>query len=153
MQEISKISSDLNNLIQEVANASSEQSIGLQEINRAMQELDESSHENSSLVEKVSSLSSNLKKESSDLNHITLQMMELFGSTTVVKSNSQSFEGEETKATHTVDKDYKSDNILPLKSVESPVPTEHSTTVSKGLKVAGSDIEIPSEFDDRFEDL
>ncbi len=67
MQAISAQLGDFTNIMKEIATASTEQSSGVDEINRAITNIDSSTQVNASTVEELASTATNLKQETADL--------------------------------------------------------------------------------------
>lgn len=67
----------VNNLINEIAVASNEQSMGVREISKAMQELDHATHENTTIAKESANISSQLKQEASSLEDSVLFLLSI----------------------------------------------------------------------------
>lgn len=67
MEEIVKNNEQMNVLIQEIATASQEQSIGLSQINQAITLMDDTTHQNVELVEETASASAVLREQVNEL--------------------------------------------------------------------------------------
>lgn len=74
LQEIVSASKDVASLISEIANASQEQTSGLEQINTAVAEMDHMTQENAALVEKSSASADALNRQADDL----MSMMSFF---------------------------------------------------------------------------
>ncbi len=81
----------VNEMVNEISTASSEQSLGVQEITRAMQQLDEVSHENTSIAQSSSELALSLKASANHMDNVVHQLVAIVegrSSDTVKKENS-----------------------------------------------------------------
>ena len=148
LDEILENVSSVNEMIREIASASSEQASGVQEITKAMQQLDAVTHQNSSLAQESSSTAGMLKEKAASLNKAISQMM------TVVNGGEVSDDWQKKGPTsHATTKEEGVDNNKVLSMPQKSTRNESSSHQSEQLKVSGLDTTIPSDSDPRFEDL
>jgi methyl-accepting chemotaxis protein len=171
LDEIIKNVAVVNDMVGEIAVASTEQAQGVNEVTKAMQQLDEITHQNSLAAKKSAVISKTLKDQAWSLKDRVFQLeIEILGKS----SNGKQIENNDDDTyEHEVESAAPS-NVIPISesfSSESEdgeyEETEFNSSITlseheiekvneeiqDGLKVAGSDALIPSENDPRFEDL
>jgi methyl-accepting chemotaxis protein len=79
LNEILKNVESVNEMVKEIASASSEQSTGVQEVTKAMQLLDQTTHQNTSVAKESSEMSRNLHEQADELNAAVKDLMEVIG--------------------------------------------------------------------------
>ncbi len=132
----------VNELVREIASASSEQSTGVQEVTKAMQQLDETTHRNTSLAQESSEMAKNLKSHADQL---TLAIDELKGiiggdeAEKKSKKNSSSVEG--------------AGKVIEITGLASRKVEVSEPRATRQVKVSGLDVSIPDQDDSRFEDI
>jgi methyl-accepting chemotaxis protein len=142
LEEILLNVSSVNEMVREIATASSEQSTGVKEVTKAMQQLDQTTHQNTSVAQESSAMAQRLKGQADQLNGAVKELM-------CVVSGERSFsQTVENNIIHVANEKRDSRVLdLPKRKIV------HEQERSRGLKVSGLDTEIPIDSDDRFEDL
>lgn len=143
LDEILKNVSSVNDMVKEIATASSEQATGVKEVTKAMQQLDQTTHQNTSVAQQSSTTSKKLKNQADMLNDIIGELLGVVdgGRSHYQKSNSNIISIKKTARD-------KKKSAIPNEKVSPPAPTNPGS-----IKVAGFDSEVPLHIDDRFEDL
>lgn len=132
LDEIKNNVSSVNEMINEIAVASTEQAAGVREVTVAMQQLDQTTHQNTTVAQKTSTMANSLRKQSGRLNDNAIELIKIITGKTVVETKS-------VKA-DSVDKNVDSD----LKNlVESNIANRKASGVNA----------MPSFDDSRFEDV
>jgi methyl-accepting chemotaxis protein len=75
----------VNELVLEIANASSEQASGVDEVNIAMREIDTTTHENTANANETSLMAKKLREESTSLRIIVNELMEVINGSELTK--------------------------------------------------------------------
>lgn len=132
----------VNDMVQEIAMASSEQSKGVEEVTKAMEELDQTTHENKAIADENLTLAKSINSQSLNLNNMARQLMLLIRNdrddrppaAPVARASSQR----------------KLAKVLPLPSRQKKVAT---ATPRAHIKASGPSGGIPLADDPRFEEL
>lgn len=147
LDEILQNVSTVNDMVREIASASSEQSTGVQEVTKAMQQLDETTHRNTSAANESSQMSQHLNSQAEDLNRFVAELL------TLVNGGGPDAPGAapvlKTRPDHSQTM-RPTGQLLEMTSKNHLVEKQVSTPTKK---VSGLDTGIPSEDDPRFEDL
>jgi methyl-accepting chemotaxis protein len=136
LDEILHNVTSVNEMVREIAQASSEQSTGVQEVTKAMQQLDQTTHQNTTVAQESSVMAKKLKSQADDLNYAVNELMQV-----VTGSEKEGVIGQVVEA-------QEESNLVSL-GRKRPA----SSSRVRGLKVSGLDTEVPREDDSRFEDL
>lgn len=72
IETIVKIISDISQINTEIAAASSEQAVGIQQISKAMNELDSSTQQNASAAEEVSAFAGQMRQQTDSIEHLAI---------------------------------------------------------------------------------
>jgi methyl-accepting chemotaxis protein len=137
LDEIVNFVSDVNQMINEITTASDEQSIGVQEITKAMAQLDQLTQENAVAAKETSMTTLNLTNQAENLRDTATRLGESLwgGSPQTVHLESKAKQKVATQA-----------NVIPFKG-KSPVASP-----TRALAKVSGDSDIPKENDPRFED-
>jgi methyl-accepting chemotaxis protein len=140
LDEILQNVTSVNEIVREIASASSEQSMGVQEVTKALQQLDQTTHQNTSVAQESSTMAKKLKFQADSLNSIVVDLM-------AVVTGNGSFDMEQEPRSS------MSENDTKVIALSRRLPQKTHVKGNTKLKVSGFDTEIPDESDDRFEDL
>ena len=141
LDDILKNSGVVKTMIEEIAVASSEQSIGVQEVTKAMQHLDRNIHKNTASSKEASTMASGLKDQANSL-MVSIDMLYEF-----IGSGRQ--ESESTFA-------YAAQPPSKIEVQKSTMRESQQQSISVDIPVAVStkiEADTPAYDDDRFEDL
>jgi methyl-accepting chemotaxis protein len=142
LDEILQNVTSVNEMVREIATASSEQSTGVQEVTKAMQQLDQTTHKNTTVAQESSVMAKNLKSQASGLNAAVKELL------AVVSGDSTGGSYQQVKSSE-YQKSSDDSKVLTMPTFSQ----DSGENRSSSLKVSGLDTEIPDESDDRFEDL
>jgi methyl-accepting chemotaxis protein len=149
LDEILTNVASVNEMVQEIASASSEQSTGIQEVTKAMQQLDKTTHQNSAVAKESSALASKLNKQASSLNYSIEELIKVVkGSSSQADLSTNQSEAENNNK-NVINFEEKKSEQTQFSQPLSSEKEEHNNSV----KVAGLDTSIPSKDDPRFEDF
>ncbi len=133
--------STVNEMVREIASASNEQSIGVQEVTRAMQQLDQTTHKNTTVAQESSEMATRLKEQADGLSKVALDLMEVVNGVGSLGNSHFAHKGQ-----------YHSPEGENGVVIDLPERKKHGAE-SSTLKVSGLDTEIPNGSTGRFEDL
>lgn len=157
LNEINDMVASVEKLVSEVANASAEQSVGIQEVNKAMGQIDEVTNQNSIASQSVATNATQVMQLSQSIKATSDYLYVLLSGKGNVNNGSVSMTNK-PKKTVTV-KEVKQDNVKEIKKeipkVEKPAPVAVAkAAVSMPMKKAANDsTTIPDHNDKRFEDV
>lgn len=152
LEEILQNVTAVNEMVKEIATASSEQATGVREVTKAMQQFDQTTHQNTTVAQSSSHMSVQLKHQAENLNSIVNEL------TTIIYGGHK----PPAKAINHVpnSKSNESQNIISLKKHKPKEKSEPNTqkvkvekVEKKNLKISGTDSEVPLADDPRFEEL
>ncbi|MFT6631387.1 MAG: methyl-accepting chemotaxis protein [Bacteriovoracaceae bacterium] len=170
--EILEHANNLDNMIEEIAIASVEQSQGVQEITRAMSELDKVTKQNSMIAHETSLNTQSLNEQATGLKDISILLTDLITGRNdgkgmeLLDKNSASNEkvsknGKKEKRSYSLkpnkntdknsNKEMSQENVVQLKTKQSHETVETRPVVTK--KVASSDISVPTAGEGEWEDI
>lgn len=162
--EILEYANNLDNMIEEIAIASVEQSQGIQEITKAMSELDKVTKQNSMIAHETSMSTQSLNNQSKGLKDISILLTDLITGqknvdTELVHKNKQEAPVNEKKTFSFGKKEAaakaNNDNVVefkPKEKEEVKQKVENKETIPQ-KKVASSDLAVPSSGDGEWEDI
>lgn len=136
LDEIQTNVSSVNDMIKEIAVASTEQAAGVREVTVAMQQLDQTTHQNTMVAQKTSVMANSLKQQSGRLNNNAIELIKIITGKSVVRKESNPTES--TK---------EMNNIVPFETKNEKYPPVNMRKV----KTANAD--FPPYDDSRFEDV
>jgi methyl-accepting chemotaxis protein len=168
--EILEHANNLDNMIEEIAIASVEQSQGVQEITKAMSELDKVTKQNSMIAHETSLNTQSLNEQSTGLKDISILLTDLItgqnegkGAGTVQVAANKEVEKTKKpkkKASYSLkSKDIKEEsqeNVVQLKTKQEQKLKEKKSIEEKPIaakKVASSDISVPTASEGEWEDI
>lgn len=142
LNEILQNVTSVNELVREIAAASSEQATGVREVTSAMQQLDSMTHQNTSVAQESSSMASKLKEQATGLNGVVDELIGLINGRAPNNSRTNVIKGPSGQ-------DHA--NIV-------SITRDKETTIHPGnkevLKMASGDsISTQGDTDPQFEDL
>ena len=123
----------MNQIVNEIAEASNEQAQGVHEITSAMGQLDQVTQSNTNVAQQTSSFAENLNHQAKSVDHIVLDLHALVEGS---KSESRAYQPEKGG-----------------KLVSFPKKVENPKTTSLAKKAAVGQSEAPSWDDPDFEDM
>ncbi len=160
--EILEYANNLDNMIEEIAIASVEQSQGIQEITKAMSELDKVTKQNSMIAHETSMSTQALNDQSKGLKDISILLTDLITGQRNVDSDlvhkSKVDEPVRDKKTFSFGKketEVKKDNVVefkPKEKEEAKNLVENKESIPQ-KKVASSDLSVPSSGEGEWEDI
>lgn len=148
LTEILNNVSSVNEMVREIASASTEQSTGVQEVTKAMQQLDQTTHQNTTVANESSNMATKLKDQADGLNHAVESLMAIVNGK--ISSSQNFYEHNHNNFENGKSDENNSSNIISFQKDEK---NEQVSKSSEGVKVSGMDTVIPSGDDSRFEDL
>ena len=170
--EILEHANNLDNMIEEIAIASVEQSQGVQEITRAMSELDKVTKQNSMIAHETSLNTQSLNEQATGLKDISILLTDLITGkndgkgmklldkagtsdekvTKKAKKEKRSYSLKSKKNTDkNSNKEMSQENVVQLKTKQSNETVEERPVITK--KVASSDISVPTAGEGEWEDI
>jgi methyl-accepting chemotaxis protein len=141
---------DVDSMIEEIAVASREQSVGVSEINQAMNNFDQTTQKNTVIAASAAKSAEELNKQSTSLKGMVDDLMHIiYGSTTkqITSANNTS-----AKVTVNRNEPITPANVTPIRSTGRDVVIKKDHSAAPDKSVAG-EIQIPSKDDPRFEEL
>lgn len=142
LDEILQNVSAVNSMVLEITTASTEQSAGVQEVNKVMQQLDETTHRNTSVAQDSSTMAKNLRSHAEELDQVILELK------AIVSGNG----GSEVKHEVGPLPENKADNVVSLPD-KKPAIEPKSQAAAPTKKASGFESNVPDESDPRFEDF
>lgn len=170
--EILEHANNLDNMIEEIAIASVEQSQGVQEITKAMSELDKVTKQNSMIAHETSSNTQSLNEQAKGLKDISILLTDLITGDGVghdpqalkkatkketskkkekisysLKSNNEKTKTEKSESEST------QENVVQISSKQKKTNTPVTSASIPEKKVASSDISVPTASEGEWEDI
>jgi methyl-accepting chemotaxis protein len=139
LDEIIEGVNSVNNLVQEISNASGEQSIGVSEVGKAMQALDQTTHENTRVAQTSATLAEKMQEEMKYLSGLTVDLMNMIEKTDKPFHSKVGFktsQSDHSPSEHT-------ENVVNLHSSKGQGPTSnlgHNNELSNP-QVVGHDVQ------------
>lgn len=131
---------NVNDMVNEIAVASSEQSTGVQEVTKAMQQLDRTTHQNTTVAQQSTIMANELKTQAVVLDNAVSELISVIDGR---KKNNEEPKGKQGQKMQ--------ENVLPLNQKKEQL--KKVKNAKKEVKVAGLDTTVPTYDDSRFEDL
>lgn len=147
LDEILKNVSVVNEMINEIATASTEQEKGIQEVTKAMGQVDQVTQQNSTVARQSSSSAEQLSRQAETLKAIVIDLVVL------IKGGATQSRAQDQLPPSSGSKRENSANILDIekgRSAKKPAPVQNARVV---LKKTGTGPSIPSADDPRFEEV
>lgn len=141
LDEILSNVTSVNEMVNEIAYASKEQSQGVKEVTVAMQQLDQVTSQNTSIAQKSSVMADNLQQQASSLEKVIHRLEKLAG----LKTDNE-------KPVNKEKHDRSKKNVIPFETPKKKV-IKHVEKKPVAKKVSGENLSVPREDDPRFEDL
>lgn len=142
LDDILKNAAEVDALINEIAQASTEQANGIREISKAVGQLDVVTQQNTAVSQQSSAAAEQLSVQAVDLNEVVNTLKSL------VQGKDSHAKSQEQRSARSERKPHGSGRVLAMKKKE-----KYSSPASPLKKAAGLDIEVPDANDPRFEDV
>lgn len=142
LDDILKNAAEVDALINEIAQASTEQANGIREISKAVGQLDIVTQQNTAVSQQSSAAAEQLSAQAVDLNEVVNTL------TSIVQGQSGQSTAHNPRYSGTPQKSREPGRVLAMKKKERP-----SAPSAPLKKAAGHDIEVPDANDPRFEDV
>lgn len=142
--------SSVNEMVREIATASQEQAIGVQEVTKAMQLLDQSTSHSTVLSKKSSDMSETLKDQSQSISGVVEDLLHVVAGSKGKYISHHHDGGPYDKQEKPRSDESKEENILSFKTKDKE-PASVKMQVQK--KAVNSSSEVPSHDDPRFEEV
>jgi methyl-accepting chemotaxis protein len=149
LDEILKNVLSVNDMVQEIATASAEQSTGVQEVTKAIQEIDQTNHQNAAVAAQANAMAEKLHHQADELNSAINELVLLVGGHNKININVAPGQGADNGF---FNQQAKLENVIAMPENKQN-GKKLSADFSKTKKVVGLETEVPASNDPRFEDL
>jgi methyl-accepting chemotaxis protein len=140
----------VSTMLSEIAQASKEQSIGIQEVTKAMAQLDQVTQQNSSISQETANASVDLATQSSKLTDLMETLKEMiYGQLEELNQDQDDHQESDHKS---IEKSKKAAKVYPL-TKSKPLPEVKITDSKLTKKASGYGMELPSRDDPGFEEV
>lgn len=142
LDDILKNATEVDALINEIAQASTEQANGIREISKAVGQLDIVTQQNTAVSQQSSTAAEQLSAQAVDLNEVVNTL------TSLVQGQSGKPASQKHRPSNSARKSQGSARVLEMKKKD-----KHSAQTAPLKKAAGHDVDVPDANDPRFEDV